>query len=114
MGCKLIREEGRMTAIICGASQRCRQCRNNLASKLCDYPTRPNKTCDFPMCAQCATEIAHGCDSCRLRSTAFDAAIFTTAMVRREMKAVGWIRKFLGLRVQRDLCPNCAKKAGSK
>lgn len=43
-----------------------------------------------------------------------DGAINTAAQLRRDARAVGWARKFLGTRIQRDLCPRCAKKAGRK
>ena len=54
------------------------------------------------------------CDSCRELSLGFDGAIYTAARMRRDLKEIGWVRRFLGTRIHRDLCPRCAKKAGRK
>ncbi len=68
MACEVIQTKDGpiVTMILCrhGRRQMCKHCGRNPVSKLCDYPVAPGKTCDFPMCARCATNIAHEVDYC--------------------------------------------------
>ncbi len=52
--------------------------------------------------------------SCGVYPSPEDGAIVTAAQLRRNARAAGWVRKFLETRMQRDLCPRCAKKAARK
>lgn len=55
------------------------------------------------------------CDSCQDSTQLCDGGIYSAADLRREARAEGWQRRFsLDTRMQRDLCPSCARKAGPK
>ena len=52
------------TAIVCGrAVKACRSC-GHLATKLCDFAVAPGKTCDAPICAECAQHFEPNKDYC--------------------------------------------------
>lgn len=60
-------KQGDTTMHICQRGQqrkRCHFCNTGYVDKLCDFPTRPGKTCDAGMCRRCATSIAHEIDYC--------------------------------------------------
>lgn len=59
--------------IICArgrrGQQRCKFCRQRIATKLCDFRINVGdvghtRTCDAPMCSTCATSIRHEVDYC--------------------------------------------------
>jgi hypothetical protein len=59
----------RVSGFICssGRRQRCMVCRKNWATKLCDGPAPAGsrkKTCDLPMCSQCAKSVGEDRDLC--------------------------------------------------
>jgi hypothetical protein len=68
MECTYLRDkEGHVTAIVCGRRQPrrfCKSCNREFASKLCDFPVAPGKTCDAPICDKCATAVGPDLDHC--------------------------------------------------
>lgn len=71
MPCRTLKDdEGRITGFMCGRAARkldpCRWC-GKPHTKLCDYPLRgakAGKTCDAPICDDCATSIGPDRDLC--------------------------------------------------
>lgn len=61
-------DDGKVSGFVCtrGASSRCASC-GRAASKLCDWKLageKAGKTCDRPLCANCARSPAPGKDLC--------------------------------------------------
>lgn len=52
--------------IICGPKRvkACAHC-GSISTKLCDYPNGRGKTCDRPICEDCATHVEPDTDLCR-------------------------------------------------
>lgn len=44
--------------------RRCSFCNTGWIDKLCDFPTKPGRTCSVGMCARCATSVGHELDYC--------------------------------------------------
>jgi hypothetical protein len=61
-------KDGPVTAHILRRNRRfgslCEFCRNQYVSKLCDFATGKNKTCDAGMCDKCATNVGRNRDYC--------------------------------------------------
>lgn len=64
MRCTSVRV-GEVVAIICGPKKipTCSFC-GSLAGLECDFPARPRKTCDKPICRACAIRIGPNVDFC--------------------------------------------------
>jgi len=54
------------TAIVCSRRQtrRCSICRARPATKLCDYPAGPGRTCDAALCTACSRHVGPDRDFC--------------------------------------------------
>jgi hypothetical protein len=59
MICRTVTTSG-VTAIVCGPRPRAKRCGGcgRPAKLLCDWKLDEGKTCDEPICASCATEVA--------------------------------------------------------
>lgn len=62
--CDVLKGDG-LTAIVCrgrGRTRICGVCKARPATKLCDHVKVNGKTCDYPMCALCATHVGPSLD----------------------------------------------------
>lgn len=72
MTCRPIALPGGGTAIVCFVSRRTKRCKcGALATLLCDWKAGAGKTCDRPLCAACAEEVAEEKHLCREHQAAY-------------------------------------------
>jgi len=60
MNCQRIKLPGGATAIVCGARAKLTPCAHCcvVSTLVCDWKIGAGKTCDRPLCAECALEVA--------------------------------------------------------
>jgi hypothetical protein len=69
MACLIVKGKSLYQVFICGENfnlsnnEICAEC-GDLSESLCDFPVGDGKTCDRPLCAECAKEIAPNLDYC--------------------------------------------------
>ena len=65
MYCDVLSINGR-PAIVCRSGRRptCKFCKHRSAVKYCDAPIGRGRTCDAPMCAECAKSVGFNKDVC--------------------------------------------------
>ena len=74
MKCTTIKFGNRST-IACG-SRRVDTCRcGQIATRLCDWKTGKDRTCDALMCGDCSTSPAEGKDLCRMHAIEWGARL---------------------------------------
>ncbi len=62
---------GGIVTFACGSAEMA-VCRcGHLADILCDWPTERGKTCDLPLCSECATKIGEDRDLCGIHFAMF-------------------------------------------
>lgn len=73
MGCEHVKLPGGMTAIVCtrGRSKVKRCSCGRVGTLLCDWKVGNGKTCDVPICEQCAEHVAEDKDLCKEHSKAY-------------------------------------------